>query len=91
VSVLCSATTWAWNFSVRDDHLVILANAAAAAGFWGPLVSASLFAISNRCYPSRERVKATAIRKFIAVIGAGGALMVSSVLATDKELVDLTL
>ncbi len=89
-SFLLSCCAWAWYVSGRSTTLVVLCQAVSSAV--GPLVSVSLLAISNRWFPPKERVKATAVGGLIGMIGAALGFVISPMYRTQKhEVVDLTL
>ena len=89
-SFLLSCCAWAWYISGRSTTLVVLCQAFSSAV--GPLVSVSLLAISNRWFPPKERVKATAVGGLIGMIGAALGFIISPMYRTQKhEVVDLAL
>lgn len=89
-SFFIALTAWAWYFSGTNTLLVLLSIVVAA--IFGPLVSTSLLAVSNRWYAPHERAKATAVGGLVGNLGGALAFVVSPLFATQsKEVVALTL
>lgn len=89
-SFVLAVSAWFWYFSGQSFVLVLASQILAAV--FGPIVTASILAISNRWYPPSERAKATAVASLIAILGAASALLVSPLFATAKnEIVELEL
>lgn len=89
-SFFLAVSQWIWYFAKTNTVLVILSNILAA--LFGPIVTASILAISNRWYPPHQRAKATAAASLISTIGGAAALVISPQFATEKhELVELEL
>lgn len=89
-SFMLAVASWCWYFSGRTILFVLLSKALAAV--FGPIVTASILAISNRWYPPKERAKATAIGSLVSILGGALALVIAPLYATQKEeVVELSL
>jgi len=83
-------SNWIWFFAGESLPLVIVSQVLACT--LGGCVTSSLMAVSNRWFGAKERSKATAIGSLLAVLGSGGALLISPFFATQAdEIVDFTL
>jgi hypothetical protein len=83
-------SSWLWVAAGTSIVGVLLARTLGS--LFGPLISASLLAVSNRWFAPHERAKATAVGSLVNVLGAGAALVLSPMFATSKEQeVELTL
>mmetsp|Transcript_10114 Transcript_10114/g.17804 ORF Transcript_10114/g.17804 Transcript_10114/m.17804 type:complete len:527 (+) Transcript_10114:114-1694(+) len=83
-------SNWMWYFA--DTSLLVVLISRVVGALLGGAVPASLMAVSNRWFGERERSTATAIGSLCALIGSGGALIVSPFFATQSDqVVDLTL
>ncbi len=89
-SFMLAVASWCWYFSNTNILFVLLSKSLAA--LFGPIVTASILAISNRWYPPKERAKATAAGSLVSILGGALALVISPLYATQKhEVVELSL
>lgn len=89
-SFLVAICTWVRYMAKKNITIAVLSVAAQA--LFGPLISTSLLAISNRWYPPRERVKATTVGSLLGALGSGLAFILPSQFRTyPHEVVDFTL